>query len=141
MRARVRGPPAGVNAIFAWHRDAAWMPGASSRPYGLRMAGRGLLSAARPRGLLGTPPCSLQDARASPTVEAPRYAPCAFPAEGVEGDAGRSMPSSGHTPLRKQGAYLLLRSSKDAIFCQRRWGGTGGRSRFLLARSDTAVLA
>jgi len=37
VRARVRGPPASVNPIFPWHRDASWMLGASSRPRGVRI--------------------------------------------------------------------------------------------------------
>ena len=109
-------------------------------PRGVRMAGRGLPSAARPRGLLWTQPFSLKDVRASQTVEDPRYPPCAFTAEVVEGDAVRYVPSSGRTPVLKQGAYLLLRSRKDAIFCQRRRGEKGGLSRVLPTRRDTAVL-
>jgi hypothetical protein len=73
-------------------------------------------------------------------VEDPRYPPYAFTAEGVEGDAVRYVPSSGHTPVLKQGVYLVLRSRKDAIFCQRRRGGKGGLSRFLLDRRAMAVL-
>ena len=70
----------------------------------------------------------------------PRHPPYAFTVEVVEGDAVRYVLSSGRTPVLKQGACLVLRSRKDAIFCHRRRYGKGGLSRLLPTRRDTAVL-